>query len=339
MIEIDGSYGEGGGAILRQALGLAAYARRAVRICHIRAGRPRPGLAAQHLRAVEAAGAICGARVRGARLGSTELIFEPGSIQPGTFHVDIGTAGSTTLVLQTILLPALTYPGEFVFRLVGGTDVAWSPPVDYLANVTLRTLRRFGVGQVSVGRRGYYPKGGGRIEARLTGGSELNGPLESERVGITRAIRGVSHASGRLRDRRVAERQADAADHILTRLGYPVDIRIEYSDSANPGSGITLWTQSEDGPSLGGSALGARQKPAEEVGRDAARALMAEMDSGGAVDRHLADQLIPFLAVAGGAITTSAITEHTRSNAHVAEIILGTSIQIEGLRITAPPRS
>lgn len=339
MIEIDGSYGEGGGAILRQALGLAAYTRRAVRICNIRAGRPRPGLAAQHLRAVEAAGAICGARVRGAGLGSTELIFEPGSIEPGTFHVDIGTAGSTTLVLQTILLPALTYPSEFEFRLIGGTDVTWSPPVDYLSNVTLRALRRFGVGEIRVKRRGYYPKGGGRVEARLTGGLELGGPLECEQAGITKEIRGVSHASEHLRERRVAERQADAADHILTRLGYPVDIRVEYSGSANPGSGITLWTESEDGPSLGGSALGAKQKPADDVGRDAARALMAEMDSGGAVDRHLADQLIPFLAVAGGAITTSSITEHTRSNAHIAEVIVGTSIQIEGPRISAPPPS
>jgi RNA 3'-phosphate cyclase len=339
MIEIDGSYGEGGGAILRQALGLSAYAGRAVRICNIRARRASPGLAAQHLRSVEAAGAICGARVRGASLGSSELIFEPGSIQPGTFHVDIGTAGSTTLVLQTILLPALTHAGEFHFRLLGGTDVAWSPPVDYFANVTLGALRRFGEGRVRVERRGYYPKGGGRVEARLTGGAELNGPLNCERPGITRAIRGVSHAAGRLRDRRVAERQADAADHILTRLGCPIDIRTEYSDSANPGSGITLWTETDHGPSLGGSALGARQKPADEVGREAARALLAEMDSGGALDRHLADQLIPFLAVVGGAITTSAITEHTRSNAHVAKLILGTTIRIEGLRVRAQPNS
>jgi len=337
MIEIDGSYGEGGGAILRQALGMAAYSGAAVRIHNIRARRPKPGLAAQHLRAVEAAGALCGARVQGAGLGSTEIIFKPGSIRQGSFEVDIGTAGSTTLVLQTVLLPALTYAGAFAYRLVGGTDVAWSPPVDYFTHVTLRALWSFGSGELEVERRGYYPKGGGELVARLRGGEGKLSQLDYSSPGMVREIRGISHAAGRLRDRRVAERQAEAAHHLLERLGRPVEITVAYSDTRSLGSGITLWTESSNGPPLGGSALGARQKPAEEVGRDAAKELMGEMEAGAAVDRYLADQLIPFLAVAGGRVTTSGITDHVRSNIYIAERVLGADFDIEGLTITARP--
>ncbi len=335
MIEIDGSYGEGGGAILRQALGMAMYATKPVRIRRIRAGRRKSGLAAQHLRSVEAAGAVSGARVRGANLGSTELVFDPGPVRPGTFSLDIGTAGSTTLVLQTVILPCLFLPGEYVFELTGGTDVPWSPPADYLANVTLWTLQPFGIGRLEVVRRGYYPKGGGLLRSRFVGGSGFGRSLSFLAPGEVKAIRGVSHATAQLEERRVAERQADAAEHLLERLGCPVDIAIEYSEAANLGSGITLWTESDSGPPIGGSALGAKGKPADDVGREAARALLDELNAGAAVDRHLADQLIPFLATSGGTLVTSGITAHTRSTIYVAEQILGAEFEVEGLTVTA----
>ncbi len=335
MIEIDGSYGEGGGAILRQALGLAVYAAKPVRIRKIRTGRRKAGLAAQHLKAVEAAGAICGARVQGANLGSTELVFDPGPVRPGRVSVDVGTAGSVTLVLQAVLLPCLFLPGEFEFELTGGTDVPWSPPADYLANVTLRTLQPFGIGRLEVVRRGYYPKGGGLLRARLEGGSGFGFALKFPAPGDVKVIRGVSHATVPLKERGVAERQADAAEHLLQRLGSPVEIAVEYSDAANLGSGVTLWTESDDGPPIGGSALGAKGKAADDVGREAARALLNEFNAGAAVDHHLADQLIPFLAVSGGSLVTSGITAHTRSTVYVAEQILGTEFAVEGLAITA----
>ncbi len=336
MIEIDGAYGEGGGAVLRQALGMAAYAGRPVRVFNIRAGRPRPGLAPQHLRSVQAVGAVCGARVRGASLGSTELTFEPGEISAGSFRFDIGTAGSVTLLLQTLLLPCLTHAGEYEFELTGGTDVPWSPPVDYLIQVTLPALTAFGTCQVSVGRRGYYPRGGGLLQARLVGSRGAPPPVELVEPGRVTAIRGVSHAGRRLKERRVAERQADAADHLLRRLGHPVEIAIEHAEAADPGSGVTLWTEAEGGPRLGGSALGARGKPADEVGREAARALLDALGAeAAAVDRHLADQLVPFLAAAGGRLRAPEITEHVRSNLHVAEQVLGARFSVEGLEITA----
>jgi RNA 3'-terminal phosphate cyclase (ATP) len=133
-----------------------------------------------------------------------------------------------------------------------------------------------------------------------------------------------------LKDRGIAERQADAADHLLTRLGCPVQIDVKYSNSVSPGSGVTLWTESDDGLPLAGSALGAPGVPTDEVGREAARALLSAMDSEAAVDSHLADQLVPFLAVRGGALTTSEITSHVRSNIYVAEKILSASFEIEG---------
>jgi RNA 3'-terminal phosphate cyclase len=221
MIEIDGAHGEGGGAILRQALGMAVYAGEPIRIANIRAGRPRPGLAPQHTKAVEAVAAICGAQVDGAALGSTEITFEPGQVKPGVFAFDIGTAGSTTL------FPALASSGS---------------------------------GELNMHRRGYYPKGGGRILARLKGGVDsAQHSLDCLQPGEIKAIKGVSHAASALQERRVAERQADAADHMLKRLGYPVEIAVEYSNAACLGSGITLWTESQSGPPLGGYRRWARR--------------------------------------------------------------------------------
>jgi RNA 3'-terminal phosphate cyclase (GTP) len=338
VIEIDGSYGEGGGSVLRQAVGLAAYSGRAVRITRIRAGRDEPGMKPQHVKAVEAAAAITGAHVEGAAVGSTELQFDPGPLRGGSYTFDVGTAGAATLVLQSLLLPCLCGEGEFDLAVVGGTDVPWSPPADYLASVTLSTLQRagFGAGHLHILRRGYYPKGGGRLEARLVSGPG-RAPVSLELAGGLEGVRGVSHAARILATRRVAERQADAARQVLTPLGVPVEITTQYGEAWSAGSGITLWTLARGGGAVGGSALGARGKPAEDVGREAAMRLREEIASGAGVDRHLADQLIPFLAVSGGSLVTSEVTSHTRSNIYVAERILGATFEVGERRVTARP--
>jgi RNA 3'-terminal phosphate cyclase (GTP) len=337
VIEIDGAYGEGGGAILRQALGLAVYAGRAVRISRIRAARTPPGLKPQHVSAVMAVAAISGARVDGATIGSMQLVFEPGPPRSGTYTFDIGTAGAATLVLQSLLLPCLCRVGEFDLTIVGGTDVPWSPPADYLGAVTLPALQHFGEARLRVARRGYYPKGGGRLEARLVGSEPPYTPLALREAGPLIAVHGRSHAARILAPRRVAERQAEAAAAVLAALGVPVDIAAEYGDAYSAGSGITLWALTARGAALGGSALGARGKRAEDVGRDAAAVLMREITAGAAVDRYLADQLTPFLAVAGGSLLTSEITLHARSNIYVAETILGAGFEIDGGRLTGRP--
>lgn len=336
MIEIDGSFGEGGGAILRQALGLAAYAGRAIHVTSIRAARRPPGLKVQHVKAVEAAAAICGASVEGALLGSTELTFHPGPLAPGTYTFEIGTAGATTLVLQALLVPCLCRADAFDFRLVGGTDVPWSPPADYLKAVTLTVLAPFGDATVRIARRGYYPKGGGVLEAQLRGCGGAP-PIDLSEQGQVRRIVGLSHAAVALRARRVAERQAEAAADVLASLGVSVTVNVTYDDAYGLGSGVTLWTEMVDGAPLGASALGARGKRAEDVGREAGRALLAEIRAGAAVDRYLADQLVPFLGVAGGRIMTSEITHHTRSNIYVAEAVLGTRFAVDARTVSAAP--
>lgn len=329
MIEIDGSYGEGGGAILRQALGLAAFAGEPLRVTSIRAGREPPGLRPQHLKAVEAVAAVCGGEVTGAELGSLEVTLEPGRIQGGRFEFDIGTAGSVTLLLQALLVPCLCGGARFSFGLVGGTDVRWSPPADYLSNVTFPALRPFGRAELRVERRGYYPKGGGRVEVVIESAGTVPSPLVLDRRARFAELRGRSHASAFLAEREVSERQAAAAREELARFEVPVRVEVEYDETFSPGSGITLWTRGPGAAVQGGSALGARGVPAESVGGEAARALATEIEAGRAVDRYLADQLVPFLAVAGGSLTTSEITLHTRSNAYVAERILGTRFELD----------
>lgn len=325
---LDGSYGEGGGAILRQALGLSIFTGRPIRVVRIRAGRREPGLRPQHLKAVEAAALVSEARVEGAEPGSQEILFAPGPTLRGGWTLDVGTAGSVSLVLQAVLLPGLCTPGPYRFTLTGGTDTTWSPPVDYLARVTAAALEPFGRLSVEVERRGYYPKGGGRVTAGLDGRSGPWPPLAYEGSPRVAAVRGRSHAAATLAGREVAERQARAAKRRLARLGVPVEVEVEYAETFSPGSGIVLWTEGSV-PPLGASALGERGRPAEAVGEAAARDLLSEIEAGAGVDHHLADQLVPFLAAAGGRLRTSRLTGHTRSNLYVAELILGTEFRVD----------
>lgn len=341
-IRIDGSFGEGGGAILRQALGLSVYTGDHVHIVNIRSGRRQPGLRPQHLAAVRVAAAISQANVEGVALGTQELLFRPATLVGGESRVDVGTAGSVTLLLQSVLLPILLSEEPFTLHLIGGTDVPFSPPVDYLGAVTLPSLAGIREARLGIQRRGYLPSGGGRVRISL---SKPPTPRSIERLepGAIWRVRGVSHAARALKTRSVAERQARAAEGGLQRLEVPVEIGVEYSDSPAVGSGITVWADTEEGPTFGGSALGRRGKPAERVGREAARVLLEELDRGGAVDRYLADQLVPFLGVVGGAIRTTEVTPHVRSNCYVVERILGVEVEVDEaaglIRCTKPALS
>jgi RNA 3'-terminal phosphate cyclase (ATP) len=324
MIEIDGSYGEGGGQILRAAVSLSCLSGKAVRISKIRANRPKPGLAPQHLKGIEAAKKLTDAEVRGLKLGSTEVVFKPGEVRPGKLRIDIGTAGSVTLILQSILPPSLTKGCEFTIS--GGTDVKWSPTSDYFKNVTLPALSHLGVRcEFEVLKRGYYPKGGGMVRVK-TSKSSLHG-FEFKDISESPVIKGLSNCSN-LPDH-VAKRQAEAAKKLLSGRGFEADIGIEVSRGFSTGSSITLWKCFK-----GGSSLGERGKPAEKVGEEAAIELVSELKDG-AVDRHLADQLMVLAAVASGKTkyTTTEVTLHQRSNAYVISKFLGDVIRIEGKKI------
>lgn len=325
MIEIDGSFGEGGGQILRTAVALSCVTGKAVRIGNIRANRPKPGLAAQHLKGIEAAKMISNAEVEGLRLGSTEIIFRPGKVRGGNFRIDIGTAGSVTLIFQTVLLPLLFADRDSTITVTGGTDVAWAPPVDYFKNVTLRALREMGAEcEFEVLKRGYYPKGGGMVRLTVKP-SEMRGTIFEK---VDEIVRGVSHCQNL--PGHVAERQANSAREFLEEREIKTEIKTEVLKGLSTGSGIVLWSGYK-----GGSALGEKGKRAEIVGLEAAESLYRELMSDAAFDAHLADQVMPFAAMARGRTeyTTSEITMHQRSNAYVINSFLGEVVRFEGNKI------
>src|SRR3989442_4668654 len=221
MIEIDGSLGEGGGQILRTTVALAAVLQREVRVMNIRAGRSEPGLRAQHLAGVKAVALVCDARVEGAEVGSPELVFRPGRLRAGSFRFDVGTAGSAGLVLQILMPLSAFLPGSMEAEITGGTDVKWSPPVDYLRMVTLPILRSMKYdGKMDLRRRGHYPKGGGLVKFASNPVASL-APINGRMPGAVQSVSGISHSAGL--PRHVAERQAQSARRVLAAREIVVD--------------------------------------------------------------------------------------------------------------------
>lgn len=320
MIVIDGSYGEGGGQILRTAVSLSAVIGEEVTVTNIRKARPQPGLKAQHLTSIKTAALLCDANVEGLFPGSTELRFSPVEIRGLNAEIDIGTAGSIPLLIQCIMPAASHASGNISLRIKGGTDVIWSPSTDYLENVTFRALSRMGYkAHLKTISRGYYPRGGGLIELSIEP-SRLRGydfSTEDEKVS------GISHSS-RLPEH-VAQRQASSAQELLSGKGYECDIETEIEQHVSTGSGINLWSGFKGAVSIGKKGL-----PAEKVGATAAEELLKSLESDAAVDQHLADQLIPFMGLAGsGSFTTVGLTEHTTTNIWVTEQFLDVRFSVK----------
>jgi RNA 3'-terminal phosphate cyclase (ATP) len=319
MIEVDGSYGEGGGQIVRTAVALSSVTGSPVRIRNIRKGRTRPGLTHQHVRAIEALALLTGARKSGVLVGSDEITFEPNFIRGGNYRIDIGTAGSITLLLQC-LLPAIVYASEKVLLEVrGGTDVAWSPTIDYLRHVALLAFSRFGVRcNLTCKRRGYYPRGGGSATVEVHPGKLIPAHLKAEKLSH---VRGITHCSNL--PEHVADRQGKSACQVLEDAGYRVEMDMEVLKCPSTGSGITLWAGYK-----GGSALGKRGVSALVVGSTAANELLFELESDASVDVHLGDQLIPYLVLAGGSFTVREITRHARTNIWTARHFVDVDVSV-----------
>lgn len=317
MLTIDGSYGEGGGQILRSALTLAMIMGRTMELQNIRAKRANPGLRPQHLACVRAAAAICDGEVSGAVLGSHHLRFSPAPVRPGDYRFDIGTAGSVALVLQTILLPLGLAGGVSRVTVTGGTHVPMSPCFHYLDLVLRPVLVSMGlVVSLHLKEWGWYPKGGGKVEARIDPTMGL-GPFVGIRPTGAASIRALSASSGL--PAHVRRRQGTRLSELLAARGLPVDLAEEEAPALSPGSLVFLWTVDE-GRRAGSTALGARGKPAEQVADEAVRGLTAFLQSGAAVDDRLADQLVLPAVVARGVSRwyVPRVSRHLRTNAWVA---------------------
>ncbi|MEW6354012.1 MAG: RNA 3'-terminal phosphate cyclase [Pseudomonadota bacterium] len=299
MYEIDGSHGEGGGQLVRTAATLAALTGRSLRLRNIRARRPKPGLAAQHLTAVRAVAALCNAEVSGLELGSKELTFRPGALHGGRFDFDVGTAGSMTLVLQAVLPAAAACRSPVHLRLTGGTDVKAAPPLDYLRYILLPLLARMGLTvTLTVQRRGYYPRGGGAIEVDVSPLERLC-PLHLPTCGPVQEIGGIAHVAN-LPGHIAARMKQAALDKLHGLPNAHIDVRVlEQNGAIGQGGAIVVWARTPY-TLLGAATTAERGVPAEHLGETAAKALRAEITAGATVDIHASDQLLIYLARAAG---------------------------------------
>lgn len=328
MIKVDGSMLEGGGQILRMSIALSAVLGIPVRVFNIRAKRSDPGLKAQHITAIKSVAELVNAEVEGLKLDSMEIIFKPRNIKNGNFRFDIGTAGSTTLVLQS-LLPAVAFAKSKInVEIIGGTDNPLAPPIDYLINVLKPLLSKFGYNfDVTVLRRGFYPRGGGIIRVYVNPVDKLK-PITLENQGDIKVVKGISYSS-RLPDH-IVRRMVNSASKILEKHDFNVEIDTEILQvnhpkcALNPGCGIVLWAETTTGCILGANSLGEIGKPAEKVGEEAAIKLLEEINSGGTVDSHAADQLIVYMILAEGRsiIKTGNLTMHTLTCIELSKMFL-----------------
>ncbi len=355
MLNIDGSYKSGGGQILRTALALSTLIHKPFSIDKIRSGRPKPGFKPQHLTCIKALKMFTNCDAVGAEILSTKLDFIPGKITTKNLNIDIGTAGSITLLLQSILLPLLFSEKKLKIKVKGGTDVSWSPPIDYFANVILPQLKPYtNKLELKILRRGYYPKGGGLVELiidpkyKLSEYSTFNKfhqyiKQQDQQINLTQQydlikINGIVNATKPLMKANIGERIKRSAKMELGRLNVPINISVEYCDSLSDGCGITLYATfsknkneiDQNNPIiLGSDTLGKRGKKSEQVGKEAAQKLIKEIQSKAAVDKNMADNILPYLALFGGKLKTSELTNHTLTNIYVIEQFLGKVFDVD----------
>jgi len=286
MIEIDGSYGEAGGQILRTAIALSAITGKPTRIFNIRAKRCNPGLQVQHIESVKALAQLCNAKTKGAELHSTQLEFYPEKIYANRIKINISTAGSVALALQGLMFAALHAPEPVKIDIRGGAIAGkWAAPVNYIKHVLLPILEKMGYSaEIKIKKYGYYPKGGAEVFVKINP-SKLK-PLSLIDKGKLIGIEGISHASLLLKNKKVAERMAESAEKVISeKLKTNPNIEIKYVDSACAGCGIELFANYEN-TVLGSDGLGELKKSAEKVGMEAAEKLVKYWKSGACLDPH-----------------------------------------------------
>lgn len=325
LIVIDGARGEGGGQIIRTSLALSLITGKQFRICNIRAGREKGGLRNQHLTAVQAAARVGEAEVRGAEVGSRELTFLPGKIKSGDYIFRIGTAGSTMLVLQTILPPLILAESSSRIELEGGTHNTHAPPFDFIANTFVPVLNRMGPHvKVHLKRYGFYPPGGGRVIADITPSAQLNAlQLLEEKVNKQIKVRSLIVKL----PEHIAEREIKVVKSAL--CNYSLHSKVEKHENAlSPGNVVLIEVENQSLTETI-SAIGERGLRAEAVAQNAADEALHYLHSDAPVGGHLADQLIiPFALAGSGEFRTNRLTDHTTTNIAVVREFLDVDIQV-----------
>ncbi len=325
MLIIDGSHKEGGGQIVRTAVALSAVVGAPVKITNIRAKRCTSGLKSQHLCAIAAVAKMCNAKTKGVFLGSKEIEFYPGRLCEKNINLAVPTAASVSLVLQAILIAGMHLKKPITITIDGGATFGkWAPPITYTQEVLRPILSKIGYDfTVSVLMHGFYPKGGAKITATVLPPKKPNPFVLQKQEHLT--LFGLSIASKSLMAAHVAERQKKAAEKQIER---EICIKEEYVESDCPGSAVVLWAKGKNSV-IGADALGERGIPAEKVGSVACDTLVEILESKAPVDRNLADQLIPYLAFAGGVIKVEKITQHTETNIWVTEQFVNKRFNID----------
>ena len=327
MIEIDGSKG---GQILRVATSLSALTKKPCRVFNIRKSRPNPGLANQHLFGIRALAQLCNGKLEGDKLGSEEIKFYPGDRWQDKISVNIPTAGSITLVLQSLIPLSLFSPSPITILFHGGaTDTFFSPTMDYFRYCFLKILGKMGAKiEINILKRGYYPIGGAEVKVKIYP-SKLESINLTERGNFLKII-SISGASESLRNKKVAERQLAGVREILGKLKLATEEKVEYYQTESPGSQIYLAALFEN-TIIGTDNLGKLGKRAEDVGKEAALELLREQKSGACLDKHLSDQILPYLALSSkkSSVKVSEITEHCKNSISVIEKLLDGKFEIK----------
>jgi len=332
VIHLDGSAGEGGGQILRTALGLSLVTGTPFTIDRIRAGREKPGLLRQHLTAVNAAAEVGKAEVRGAAIGSRALTFRPGPAVPGPYAFSVGSAGSATLVFQTVLPALLSASAPSTLSFEGGTHNAWAPPYDFLEKAFLPLLARMGARiSTKLERRGFYPAGGGRFTVRIEPCSRLE-RLDLVERGKIRARRGTAIVSSLSPS--IAQRELKVLERALS-IDRTCLKAVEDKDSAGPGNVVHVEVESEHVTELF-TGFGEKKLSSEMVGQRLAEEVSAYLESGAPVGEYLADQLlIPLALAGGGSFVSTPLTPHSTTNMDVIAQFLPRKFRVDRSKETA----
>lgn len=328
MIEIDGASGEGGGQIIRSSLTLSLATGKAFRAVNVRANRSRPGLQKQHLTALRAAAEIGAADVRGDELHSRKFTFRPAKVRTGDFRFDIGTAGSTTLVLQTVLPVLLTAKGTSRLTLEGGTHNTMAPPYEFIERSLVPLLRRMGAGiDLTLERPGFYPVGGGKFRVVIEPAASLR-PLKLEERGAIKQTHAVAVVSKL--PVHIAERELNVIGRLLGLKANQLET-VEETRARGPGNVAFVQIDAENVTEVF-TGFGERGKKAETVGREAAEEAIEWLDADVPVGPHLADQLLlPLSLGSGGSYRTVEPTLHTLTNIETIRKFLDVSISVQSM--------